>query len=142
MAESMDESRSPDSRSPDDRELDEALEETFPASDSPSSTVVTGTHVGSMPPLPSVVDNREASRFELVVDGEMATLTYRRTPTSLVLVHTEVPPRLRGHHLGEALAKAAIDAADAEGLPFVALCPFVQAYLRKHPHRVGASPPT
>jgi predicted GNAT family acetyltransferase len=128
MAEGMEESGAPD-----DRQVDEALEETFPASDSSSRTVVTGTHVGPVPPLPSVVDNREASQFELVVDGEMATLKYERTPASLVLVHTEVPPRLRGRHFGDVLAKAGIDAAHAEGLPFVALCPFVRAYLRKHP---------
>ena len=102
-----------ESRSARDRELDETLEATFPA---------------------AVTDNREASRFELVVDGQTAFLTYERTPTSLVLVHTEVPPPLRGRHLADALAKAAIDAAHAEGLPFVAVCPFVKAYLRKHSH--------
>ena len=56
-------------------------------------------------------------------------------PTSLVLVHTEVPPSLRGRHLGDALAKAAIDAAHAESLQLVAVCPFVKAYLRKQSHR-------
>ena len=89
--------------------------------------------VGPVPPLPSVADNREASQFELVVDGQTAVLTYERTPTSLVLVHTEVPPPLRGRDFGEALVKAAIDAARAEGLQIVAVCPFVKAYLRKHP---------
>jgi predicted GNAT family acetyltransferase len=102
-----------ESRSARDRELDETLEATFPA---------------------AVTDNREASRFELVVDGQTAFLTYERTPQSLVLVHTEVPPSLRGRHLADALAKAAIDAAHAEGVPFVAVCPFVKAYLRKHSH--------
>jgi predicted GNAT family acetyltransferase len=124
-----------ESRSARERALDETLEETFPASDAPANTVETGTRVGPVPPLPAVTDNREASRFELVVDGQTAVLTYERTPKSLVLVHTEVPPPLRGRHLADALAKAAIDAAHAEGLPFVALCPFVKAYLRKHPHR-------
>jgi len=80
-----------------------------------------------------VTDNRKASQFELVVDGETAVLTYERTPTSLVLVHTEVPPSLRGRHLADALAKAAIDAAHAERLQIVVVCPFVKAYLRKHP---------
>ena len=80
-----------------------------------------------------VVDNRGASRFELVVDGETAFLVYERTPRSLVLVHTEVPPALRGHHLGDILAKAAIDAAHAERLQVVAVCPFVKAYLARHP---------
>ena len=121
-------------RSARDRELDETLEETFPASDAPANTVETGIRVGPVPRPPAVTDNREASRFELVVDGQTATLTYERTPTSLVLVHTEVPPPLRGRHLADALAKAAIDAAHAEGLPFVAGCPFVKAYVRKHSH--------
>ncbi|HJZ74128.1 MAG TPA: hypothetical protein VKE51_20450 [Vicinamibacterales bacterium] len=39
-----------------------------------------------------VTDNREASRFGLVLDGETAVLEHTRTPQSLVLVHTEVPP--------------------------------------------------
>jgi predicted GNAT family acetyltransferase len=82
-----------------------------------------------------VTDNRAARRFEVVVDGQTAFLAYERTPTSLVLVHTEVPPSLRGRHLADVLAKAAIDAGHAERLPIVALCPFVKAYLRKHPSR-------
>jgi len=87
-----------------------------------------------------VTDNRQASRFELVVGGDqVAVLVYKRTPSSLVLVHTEVPPPFRGRHLGEALVKAAIDAAHAEGLQVVAVCPFVKAYLRKHPEPGGKS---
>jgi uncharacterized protein len=85
--------------------------------------------------LPSLVtDNREASQFELVVDGQTAVLTYERTATSLVLLHTEVPPPLRGRHLADDLAKAAIDAAHAGRLRVVAVCPFVRAYMRKHPY--------
>jgi predicted GNAT family acetyltransferase len=41
----------------------------------------------------------------------------------------------RGHHLGDTLAQAAIDAARAEGLRVVAVCPFVKAYLRKRARR-------
>jgi predicted GNAT family acetyltransferase len=82
---------------------------------------------------PSITDNRRASRFELTVDGHTGVLVYKRTPESLVLVHTEVPPPIRGRHFGDALVKAAIDAAHAEGLQVVAVCPFVRAYLRKHP---------
>jgi uncharacterized protein len=118
-----------------DRELDEALEETFPASGAPANTVEAGTRAGPVPLAQAVTDNREASRFELIVDGQTAVLTYERTPTSLVLVHTEVPPSLRGHHLADALAKAAVDAALAERLQVVVVCPFVKAYLRKHPYR-------
>ena len=124
-----------ESRSARERELDETLEGSFPASDAAANTVVTGTHVAPAPLLPVVTDNRAASQFELVVDGQTAVLTYERTPTSLVLVHTEVPPSLRGRHLGDALAKTAIDVAHAERLQLVVVCPFVRAYLRKHPDR-------
>jgi predicted GNAT family acetyltransferase len=126
-----------ESRSARDRDLDEALEETFPASDAPANTVETGIRVGLATPLPAVTDNREASQFELVIDGHTATLAYERTPRSLVLVHTEVPPALRGRHLADALAKAAVDAAHAEGLRVVAVCPFVKAYLRKHSRKTA-----
>ncbi len=55
-------------------------------------------------PAPApLVDNRKAGRFELTVDGQTAVLQYERTPTSLVLVHTDVPPERRGRHLGDAL---------------------------------------
>jgi len=82
---------------------------------------------------PPVVDNRIAKRFELTVEGQTAVLNYERTPKSLVLVHTEVPVALRGRHLADRLAKAAIDQARAEGLQIVAVCPFVKAYMRRHP---------
>jgi uncharacterized protein len=87
------------------------------------------------PTAPAVTDNRAASQFELTIEGQTATLAYERQPGSLVLVHTEVPPSLRGHHLGDALSQAAIDAAHAEGLRVVAVCPFVKAYLRRRARR-------
>ena len=118
----------------DDRDIDEALEETFPASDPPANTVEGGARVDAFAVLPPVIDNKEAHRFELTIVGETAVLNYERTAKSLILVHTEVPAVFRGRHLADALAKAAIERAHAEGLEVVAVCPFVQAYLRKHPN--------
>jgi uncharacterized protein len=120
-----------DEESARERNLDETIEESFPASDPPANTVETGTHPAQ--PAPVVVDNRSRHQFELVVDGQTAMLVYERTPDSLVLVHTEVPPALRGQHIADILAKAALDAADAEGLRAVPVCPFVKAYLKRHP---------
>jgi hypothetical protein len=88
------------------------------------------------PPNVIVNDNRDARRFELVMDGQIAFLTYRRTHDALVFVHTEVPPPIRGRHLADALVKAGLDSARAEGLRVVAVCPFVRAYLQKHPDAV------
>ena len=60
----------PDARAED--KLDEALEETFPASDPPANTVETGIGLG----LPRnrhahVTDNRAAQRLELDINGEV-----------------------------------------------------------------------
>jgi predicted GNAT family acetyltransferase len=81
----------------------------------------------------SVRDNTARSRFELPVNGDTAFLQYERTDRTLRLIHTEVPAAARGHHVGERLVEAALQAGRSEGLSIVALCPFVSAYLRKHP---------
>lgn len=118
-----------------DEKLDESLDETFPASDAPSNTVETGIGAGE-PPSPSdrhVSDNPTLKRFELIVDGHTAFLAYERTKDALTLIHTEVPDELRGHHLGDTLVEAALTIARSQGLRVVVVCPFAQAYLRKHP---------
>ncbi len=116
-----------------ERKLDETLDETFPASDPPANTVATGSKIEPASPRPDVTDHRDANRFELTVDGHTAFLDYERRPDALVLVHTEVPEQLRGRHLADALARAGLAQAHAEGLRVVAVCPFVRAYLRRHP---------
>ena len=42
-----------------------------------------------------VIDDQAESRFELMVDGAVAELVYRRRADRLVLVHTEVPESAR-----------------------------------------------
>ena len=95
----------------------------------------TGIRTGEPSPSPTVPvsDNPARQRFELTINGHTAFLAYERTHDTLTLIHTEVPDAIRGRHLGEALVEAALRAGRSEGLRIVALCPFVRAYLRKHP---------
>jgi uncharacterized protein len=117
-----------------EEKLDEGLDETFPASDAPANTVETGIRTGEPSESePEVVDNRSLSRFELVVDGHTAFLTYERTPDSLTLVHTEVPKALRGRQLGGTLVESALESGRQAGLRISVVCPFARAYLRQHP---------
>jgi predicted GNAT family acetyltransferase len=79
-----------------------------------------------------VADNPAELRYELYDDDELAgEIRYRRLPGALALVHTEVEPKRRG--LGTELVKGALDDIRARGLNVVPVCPFVSAYIRRHP---------
>jgi len=80
-----------------------------------------------------VRDNQEAHRFELERNGEVAFLDYQRSPGEIAMIHTEVPPALRGQGVGTELIAGALAQAQREGLRIVAVCQFVRAYLKKHP---------
>ena len=80
-----------------------------------------------------VIDNIDASRFELREDGWLAELVYRVRGGRLVLIHTEVPLELEGRGIGGRLVTAAVDRAAREGLTLVPLCPFARGWLERHP---------
>lgn len=50
-----------------------------------------------------------------------------------MLVHTDVDPAFEGRGLGSRLIGGALADIRARGLLFVPLCPFVAAYVRRHP---------
>ncbi len=81
----------------------------------------------------AVRDNAERRRFELNVDGQIAFSNYSRSGDVLTILHTEVPKALNGRGIGSALVRGELDIARAQGLKVVAKCPFVAAYLAKHP---------
>ena len=80
-----------------------------------------------------VRDNAEEHRYEAGVPGGLAFITYRDKPGARVLVHTEVPEEAEGHGIGDALVRGALDDLRARGLKLVPLCPFVAAWLERHP---------
>ena len=81
----------------------------------------------------AVIDNTDASRFELRADGWLAELAYRIRGDRLVLIHTEVPLELEGRGIGGRLVTAAVDRAARDGLTLVPLCPFARGWLQRHP---------
>jgi hypothetical protein len=84
---------------------------------------------------PRVVDAPERSRFEIDVDGRLAGFAaYRRDdPELIVFTHTEIDDAFGGRGLGTTLVRAALDAARDRGLAVRPDCPFVRAYVARHP---------
>lgn len=82
---------------------------------------------------PAVRDNPAHHRFELEGEGGIAVSYYRRAPGVITFIHTEVPESMKGGGVGSRLIKGALDMVRAEGLRVVAQCPFVAAYIGKHP---------
>jgi predicted GNAT family acetyltransferase len=81
-----------------------------------------------------VSDNPAELRYELHVDGELVgEIRYRRRHDAIVLVHTEVDPDREGEGLATELVRGALDDIRARGLRVVPYCPFVAAYIRRHP---------
>ena len=76
----------------------------------------------------------ERLRYDLRVEGTPAGVSqFRLVPGTIVFTHTIVRPEFEGMGLGSRLAKFVLDDAVARGERIVPECPFIAAYLRRHP---------
>jgi predicted GNAT family acetyltransferase len=86
------------------------------------------------PTTPRLTDNPDAARYEAHVGADLAGFAaYRWRGERIVFTHTEVDPAFEGQGIGSALARFALDDVRSRGLIAVPLCPFISAYLRRHP---------
>ena len=88
----------------------------------------------------TVANNQTQQRFEMIVDGERAELTYRTEGDRLTLVHTGVPDAFEGRGIGGDLVRAAVDHAVDAGLTIVPHCRFARGWLDRHPDVAGRVP--
>ena len=83
-----------------------------------------------------VRDNPDELRYEILRDGRVfGEIRYRTEPGVITLVHTEVTPAVEGQGVGSRLVAGALDDIRARGLRLVPVCPFVRAYLQRHPEQ-------
>ncbi len=85
-------------------------------------------------PPPLFRDDPENHRYVAEVDGEIIGLAvYHLRGGRHVFVHTEVDPEYERRGIGSALAKYALEDVKAQGGSVVPICPFIAAWLRRHP---------
>lgn len=80
-----------------------------------------------------VVNDEARKRYELHAEGGIAVAYYEPRGEALAFTHTVVPERLRGRGIASVLIKAALADVRERGLKVIAECPFVAAYIDRHP---------
>jgi uncharacterized protein len=81
-----------------------------------------------------VRDNRERSRYELLVDGEVAAFVqYQMRGGRLLLVHTEVDKAREGQGLASTLISGVLDDVRVRRIPLLPVCSFVDRFIQRHP---------
>jgi uncharacterized protein len=83
--------------------------------------------------MSEILNNKAQQRYELEVEGRIAATYYSVADGVITFIHTEVPPELGGKGIGSKLIKGALDQVRADGLKVIAQCPFVKAFIEKHP---------
>ena len=80
-----------------------------------------------------VAGNPDKSRFEILVDGELAGFVqYHLDGDEIAFTHTQTDDRFRGHRLGGRLVQSSLDAARERHLSVLPYCPFVRSWISEH----------
>ena len=93
----------------------------------------------------TVLDAPDAGRWEVREGDRVVGIAQYEVvpgvdgrPDRVVFFHTEVRPEAEGHGLAGRLARAALDATIASGRVIVALCPYIRAWVARHPDPYAA----
>ncbi len=80
-----------------------------------------------------VVNNEAKNRFEVKVGKYLAVCEYKLIKDRIIFTHTEVPTAIEGRGVASLLAKTGLDYAVSNNLKIMPLCPYVAAYIKRHP---------
>lgn len=81
-----------------------------------------------------LIDNAERHQYEFHIEKYTPRIEYIKSENGeIYLTHAEVPTELSGNGIGSQLVKKTLEDIDRQKLRLVPLCPFVAAYIHKHP---------
>jgi predicted GNAT family acetyltransferase len=81
-----------------------------------------------------VSDNPDAQRYEARLGEDLVGyLAYDLKEGQIALLHTQVDREAKGQGIGSKLVAAALDDIRDRGLSTKVVCPFVRAFIRRHP---------
>ena len=80
-----------------------------------------------------VRDSPAAGWFEILVEDQVTGFAaHHRNPDTVSFTRTVIEPDFEGRGPGSILARAALDAARAQGAAVLRLCPFIGAHIQRH----------
>lgn len=80
-----------------------------------------------------LIDNSAQKQYEFHIESVLPKIEYIKTADKIFLTHTEVPAQLEGQGIGSQLVRKVLEDIDRQQLTLVPLCPFVAAYIKRHP---------
>ena len=80
-----------------------------------------------------IVNNEKVHRFQAEIDGRLAVISYKLDGDVITFEHTIVPYTMKGQGIAGQMAHYVLEYARTQGLKVVPQCPFVAAYMKKHP---------
>ncbi|ALI98891.1 GNAT family N-acetyltransferase [Rufibacter tibetensis] len=82
---------------------------------------------------PEIINNPAAHKFETTVEGKTAFIQFKLRGDVMTVLHTIVPEELEGRGLAAAMSTHVLKYLEAEKMQLVPLCPYMLAFLKKHP---------
>jgi predicted GNAT family acetyltransferase len=80
-----------------------------------------------------LIDNKEHSRYEYHIGGHVAYVAYEEENGIVHLVRTSVPKALEGRGIAGLLVEDILEEIGKRGLKMKPECPYIIAYVKKHP---------
>ena len=83
-----------------------------------------------------VIHNAQKSRFETSIENHLSKLDYILDEDTIVMTHVGVFPEHRGQGVAGKLVEIALKYAEKNALRVIPMCPYVGAYIRRHPQYI------
>jgi uncharacterized protein len=80
-----------------------------------------------------LIKNADKNRFELITDDYTTFIEFKERDKKIWLIHTEAPEALKGRGSATAIVEKTLAYLEENDYKMVPLCPFVAAYLKRHP---------
>jgi len=80
-----------------------------------------------------VVHQPDEKQFVIELEDGTAMVEYLQNKKNIIFTHTEVPVQYEGQGIAKILAEYVLNYAKEQGYKVQPLCPYIKAYVIRHP---------